>query len=123
MNSSSLKKNSAIESETWIDWTNLALGAFLLMSPWIGLGNSPAVAWNAVICGSVIVFAAGIALGKPAPVAERTNAWLGIWLLVAPWVLSFTGQAGATWTSTLVGLAVACFAGIQLSRLKRSARA
>lgn len=123
MNSSSLKKNSAIESETWIDWTNLALGAFLLMSPWIGLGNSPAVAWNAVICGSVIVFAAGIALGKPTPVAEKTNAWLGVWLLVAPWLLSFTGQAGATWTSTLVGLVVACCAGIQLSRLKRSARA
>lgn len=123
MNSSSFKKTSVTESESWIDWTSLTLGAFLLLSPWVGLGSSPAVAWNAVICGSAIVFAAGIALGKPTPVAERANGWFGIWLLLAPWVLSFTGQTGATWTSTLVGLAVACCSGIQLSRLKRSARA
>lgn len=124
MNSSSLlKRNSVTASKTWIDQINLMLGAFFFVSPWIGLGKGPGVAWNAVICGSAIAVAAGVALGKCTPVAEKTNVWLGIWLLVAPWALSFTDQANATWTSVLVGLAVACCAGIQLSRLKRFARA
>lgn len=122
MNSNALKRTSGTKTESWIDWTNLVLGTFLLVSPWLGLGGGGAVAANAVICGFVIACAAGVALARPSPGAEKTNAWLGVWLLVAPWIAGFSGNAGATWTSILIGLAVACFSGIQITRLGRAAR-
>ena len=122
MNSNALNKTSATTTESWIDWTNLVLGAVLLVSPWLGLGGGGSVAANAVVCGFVVACAAGAALAKPSLGAERTNAWVGVWLMVAPWVLAFSGNAGATWTSITIGLAITCFAGIQITRLKRSAR-
>lgn len=122
MNSNALKKTSNTMTESWIDWTNLVLGTLLLVSPWLGFGGSGAVAANAVVCGFVIACIAGVALAKPSPGAEKVNAWLGVWLLVAPWILGFSGNAGATWASLLVGFSVACFAGIQITRLGRSAR-
>ena len=122
MNSNALKKNPDAMNESWIDWANLILGTLLFVSPWLGFGGSGAVAANAVVCGLVIACTAGVALARPSPVAEKTNAWLGVWLLAAPWILGFSGNPAATWASLLVGFSVACFAGIQSTRLGRSAR-
>lgn len=115
-------KNTSTATNPWLDWTNLALGIFLVASPWLALGGSTAILWNAVICGGVIACAAGAAIVKPSPGAQKTNLWFGLWLFIAPWVLSFWSNAGATWTSVLVGLSVAIIAGRQLAELKRSAR-
>jgi hypothetical protein len=41
-------------------------------------------------------------------------------LLIAPWALGFSEQAGAVWTSVLVGLGIACLAGLQLAMLNRN---
>jgi hypothetical protein len=122
VNSKLLTRTSAPATQAWVDWTNLALGIFFLASPWLGLGGGAIIALNAVTCGGVIACVAVIALGKPTPAAEMTNVWLGLWLLVAPWILGFSGQAGATWASVLVGLTVACSAGVRFSRLRRAAR-
>lgn len=115
-------KTASTATKPWLDWTNLALGLFLAVSPWLARGGSAAIIWNAVICGGVIACAAGVALLKPSPGAQKTNLWFGLWLLIAPFVLSFWSNGGATWTSVLVGLCVAGIAGYQLSDLKRSAR-
>ncbi|MCL6453892.1 MAG: SPW repeat protein [Alicyclobacillus sp.] len=32
------------------------------------------------------------------------NALIGIWFIVAPWVLGFSGRADATWTSVVIGV-------------------
>ena len=122
MNSNALKRTSEAMTESWIDWTNLVLGACLLVSPWLGSGGSGAVAANAVTCGFVIACAAGVALARPSRGAEKTVAWLGVWLLLAPWILAVPGNAGATWTSILIGFAVACLAGMQITRQGRAAR-
>lgn len=123
MNSNALKQTSNTKAQSWIDWTNLALGAFFVASPWLALGGNGAITWNAVICGAIIACVAGAAIVTPTAGREKTNASLGVWLLIAPWVLAFSSNPGATWASVLVGLGVACLAGFQLSLLKRSARA
>ena len=74
---------------------------------------------NAVVCGAIIATAAGVAISKPVALAQWTNFGLGVWLLIAPWVLRFSVNVGATWTSVLVGLCVASLAGFQLSLLNR----
>ncbi|HEX7804193.1 MAG TPA: SPW repeat protein [Pseudoxanthomonas sp.] len=112
-------KNISTTTKAWPDWTNLTLGLFLAVSPWLALGGSTAIVWNAVVCGGIIACAAGVALLKPSPGAQKTNLWIGLWLLIAPFVLSFWSHGGATWTSVLVGLSVAGIAGYQLSALRR----
>ena len=123
MNSSSLNRTSSTAPKSWIDWTNLVLGVFLATSPWLALGGNAVIAWNAVTCGVLVACIAGAALVKPTSGAETSNAFVGLRLLVAPWALGFSSYAGATWTSVLVGLTVACLAAAQLSRVKRSVRA
>ncbi|WP_447954056.1 SPW repeat protein [Sphingopyxis chilensis] len=45
------------------EWTNLALGGWLLTSPWVlGFSASAALTWNAAIVGSLVVVFAGWAL-------------------------------------------------------------
>ena len=46
----------------WEEWINLALGAWLLVSPWLlGFSASTALTWNAVVAGIlVVVFAAWV---------------------------------------------------------------
>lgn len=44
----------------WEEWSNLILGAWLLVSPWfLGFSTSAAMTWNAVIIGVAILVFAG----------------------------------------------------------------
>jgi hypothetical protein len=106
---------------SWPDRTNLVLGALLCVSPWLAWGGSTAITWNAVIVGAAIAIAAIAAIAKPAPGPEWTNVGLGAWLLIAPWILGFSNDAVAGWTSLLVGTLVAYFAGMQVTLMKRPA--
>jgi SPW repeat len=47
----------------WEEWVNLALGAWLLVSPWaLGFSKSRALMWNAVIFGALVLVLASWAL-------------------------------------------------------------
>lgn len=35
---------------------------------------------------------------------------LGVWLILSPWILGFSGEAGATWNAVIVGLLVGLLA-------------
>lgn len=35
------------------------------------------------------------------------NIILGIWLILSPWILGFSGNGGATWNNIIIGLVVA----------------
>jgi hypothetical protein len=49
----------------WEEWTNIVLGLWLLVSPWIlGFSTSAALMWNAVIIGALVVAFAGWALAE-----------------------------------------------------------
>jgi|SRR3990167_570720 len=49
----------------WAEWTNVALGAWLLVSPWaLGFSQSAVLMWNAVIFGALVLGFAGWALAE-----------------------------------------------------------
>lgn len=49
--------------QAWEEWTNVALGAWLLASPWVlGFSSSALLMWNAVIVGALVVLLAGWAI-------------------------------------------------------------
>ncbi len=52
--------------QAWEEWTNVALGAWLLISPWaLGFSSSALLMWNAVIVGALIVVLAGWTIAPP----------------------------------------------------------
>jgi SPW repeat len=89
----------------WQDSINVLLGLGLLLSPWtLGYATEGGAALNAHIVGAVIALMALAALFAFRVWEEWISAVLGAWLIVAPWVLNFSGHATAMRTSVLVGI-------------------
>ena len=89
----------------WQDSINVLLGLGLLLSPWtLNYVAEGGAALNAHIVGAVIVLMALAALFAFRVWEEWISAVLGAWLIVAPWVLNFSGHATAMRTSVLVGI-------------------
>jgi hypothetical protein len=92
--------------QRWQDWVNLILGAWLFLSPWFGLASTSTSAWNAWVFGAVIAAFSVWALALPQRWEEWINLIVGVWVLIAPFVLAFTDQTGATWNHIIVGIIV-----------------
>jgi hypothetical protein len=96
------------------DVANLILGAFLFFSPWIfGFDAGPA-SQNAYVAGIVIAVLAIAALAAFAVWEEWLNLIVGLWTLIAPWVLGFQANTKAMTVHVIVGIAVAVLAAVEL---------
>lgn len=95
----------------WQDWTNLALGTWLFISPWLFMYSARPAAANAWIVGAGVVAVAAWALARPSSRgAEGTNIALGAWTFLAPWLMGFMADApDAAWNAWIVGGAVVVF--------------
>jgi len=93
----------------WQDWCKLVIGVLLFLSPWFFSTAGAASSWDAWIIGIVTVIVAvwGLALLDARPV-ELASQWvslvLGVWLVIAPWVLGFAAVTAAAWTAWILGL-------------------
>lgn len=93
--------------QRWQDWVNLILGIWLFLSPWFGLAQTSTSAWNSWIFGAAIAVFSAWALSAPQKWEEWVNLAIGVWVLIAPFVLLFSSQTGATWNHVIVGIVVA----------------
>lgn len=85
----------------WTHYTNILLGVWLMTTP-VALGSlEPAVVWNDVLCGVLVVPLAVLALFRRAW-AGWALCFLGIWLLFAPLVF-WTTSAAVYLNDTVVG--------------------
>jgi hypothetical protein len=92
----------------WQDWTNIALGLWLLVSPWVlGFSSIAAATWNAVLLGIAIVVLEFSDVLVPDPWPERVSLPVGLWVIVSPIVLGFTGDVAATLSTAFTGVLVA----------------
>ncbi len=95
----------------WQDPVNLVLGLWMLASPWVlAYQTEPAAAWNAVIVGALIGVLALFELFQVKAWEEWASVALGLWLVISPWVLGFSGMATAMWNAMIVGFVVALLA-------------
>ena len=100
---------------TVINVANAILAVFLFVSPWlVGFREMQAAARNAWILGIVIFVIAVAAASALREWEEWVNCVLGLWTIVAPWILGFAAAKGAMWTHVAVGIAVAVLAAIEL---------
>ncbi len=130
---------SKVEADRWRDWVMLVLAVWLFVSPWVlrfafgmpaeatgqaaagttaqavmPLANLTAAAWNAWIVAIVIGALSIWAIAMYAEWQDWLNGLLGIWLIVAPWVLKFSAAAIATWDHVIVGILVVVLAAWEL---------
>ena len=95
----------------WQDPVNLILGLWLVISPWaLNFQAEANPTWNAVILGVVIAAVALFALFQVKAWEEWVNLVLGIWLIISPWIIGFSGVVTAMWNAVIVGAVVALLA-------------
>jgi hypothetical protein len=95
------------------DVGNLILGGILFISPWLFRFPAGVQSQNAYISGIVIVVLSIAALAAFAVWEEWLNLIVGLWLIVSPWVLKFTGTT-AMHVELAIGIVVAVLAAIEL---------
>jgi hypothetical protein len=110
------------KQETIIDFIKLALGAFLILTPWIFGFTSVAVAsGNAWISGAVIGLVSIAAIVALADWEEWVSLAFGLWVAISPWVLGFHATViSAMRVDLAIGFAVALFAAAELWMMHRS---
>ena len=90
------------------DWANFVLAVLLIISPWVlGFASDVPASATAWISGIVIGILAIAAIVKVAEWEEWVNFVLGIWLVVAPWVVRFSGDTSAMRAHVVLGVLVA----------------
>ncbi|QOG06578.1 SPW repeat protein [Aureimonas sp. OT7] len=108
-------KSLSSNNRTAFDFVNIVAGLGLLLSPWyLGYATEAYAAWNAWIVGAAVALIAVAALSAFHQVEEWANAALGLWAVIAPWVLGFSAVTFATWAHVIAGLVVAVLAAVSL---------
>lgn len=90
---------------------NVILGIWLIISAFV-LAATAAAFWNSLLVGIFVLILAATRMSRPTVSTKPlgwTNAVVGIWLILAPFVLGYVTQA-ATWNSIAVGVLLLVFA-------------
>ncbi|MDR5683730.1 MAG: SPW repeat protein [Armatimonadota bacterium] len=109
----------------WGNWLNFLIGLWFVAAPFVlGLQHMQTVMATSIVGGLILVI-----LGAWAATNEeaRRKVWIqyvnglvGVWFVIAPWVLGFADIAAAMWTSLIGGLVVvAICAWLAFSELPR----
>jgi VIT1/CCC1 family predicted Fe2+/Mn2+ transporter len=105
---------------TAINIISAALGAFLVASPWLfGFSGERTATLSACITGVLIGLVALVSFIQLREWEGWTGLMLGVWALVAPWILGFDGLVAAMWSHVGVGVAVAAMAALELWMMHR----
>lgn len=110
----------------WQDWSNLLLGLWVFVSPWVlqhtmttGAAAAGAVTsaamWSFYISGIAIAILAAAALLAFQTWEEWVNLALGSWLFVSPWVLGFSTSTLLMWNAVIAGALIVLLAGWGMS--------
>jgi hypothetical protein len=95
----------------WQDPVNALLGAWVILSPWaLGFQDISMAMWSAVVVGAALIAAALGAIFVPRAWEEWTEGALGLWLVIAPWVLGFSTHYQATMNTVVAGVVVMALA-------------
>ena len=94
---------------------NAILGAWIVLSPWIGglsIARSGST-WVQVVTGiSIGLLGTARYLWPNEGIAlSWANLFLGGWLALLPWTLQFLERPAASWNCVIAGLSVMMFAG------------
>jgi hypothetical protein len=87
---------------------NVLLGFWIIISPFVLGLHAPKAIWNNVVVGAVVGILAIVRWSADQAGWSWLNLFLGIWLVISPFVLVL-GTA-AMWNNVIPGIIVAAFA-------------
>jgi hypothetical protein len=104
----------------WQDWASWALGAWLILSPWILMywPETPALR-DAVISAFILLLVEVVTLSAFRIWEEWLNVVIGLWLVISPFVLSVSSTTAIT-NFVVVGALVVILALNELREIARS---
>jgi len=77
---------------TWEDWVTIALGAGIVVSPWLAGTTEPLiVVWNTVLIGMVVGALGAFELIRLERWEEGAEILTGIWLIASPYNVGYGG--------------------------------
>ena len=95
----------------WQDPLNALLGAWLALSPWVlGFQHEMAPTASGMIAGLALIAASLGAMFVPRAWEEWSQAGLGLWMIVSPWVLGFSSQMDIMRVAVASGIVVLALA-------------
>jgi hypothetical protein len=109
-------------------WQNVIValtGIWFIIAPSeLGMTGNAAMTWTSIIGGVILLILAGSAAVSYAARRETwpqgVNALIGIWFIIAPWVLNFAHRPLAFWTSLIPGILVLFMSVWDLQLLPRT---
>lgn len=107
-------------SKRIIDWINLLLGVWLIISPWV-LGTFASVTSTTVLMVmgvGLVAFSIWALVRVETRAAEWWNFSLGVLLFVLPWIFNYTSTFSNAVNSWTVGIVVAFLALISMPMTK-----
>ncbi len=98
-------------------WITGILGLILASAPYIfGYSNDTAALWTSLIVGGATIVVSLLEATRAD--REQWEYWaagiLGIVAVISPFMFGFGGNTNAMWTSVVVGILIAIFAGSRL---------
>jgi len=101
------------------DWVNLVCAVLLFISPWILAFSGDVMATRAAwISGVVVAIFAVAALVQFAEWEEWVSLLLGVWMIVAPWVVGFPTVGLAVAAFVVLGIVVALASAAEIWQLR-----
>ena len=103
------------------DWGTLIAGLYAALSPiWVSTTGERDAFWAMIVLGALLAITALFSLALPGVVAtEWLTVLFGVLLFVAPWVLTYTDRAAASWTSWVVGVIAVVLGGFSVPASNR----
>ncbi len=89
----------------WPAWLNVIVGAWVFLSPFLlGFSSSGTALWNNLIAGALLAVLALWAYLGQQPQVYWGVVVVGIWLLLSPFILGFSGATAALWNDVITGI-------------------
>ncbi len=90
-----------------LEWTNVILGGWLFLAPWIfGFTGNAGAAWSAWIIGGIVLVLAIWALYDKGVWEDWTNAVVAAIGFFTPWFAHYASNASASWNMWIVSLII-----------------
>lgn len=99
-------------------WATGILGLILAVAPWMfGYSTNLVAMWTSLLIGVATVLVSWMegAQSDREPWEYWTAVVLGVIAIIAPLILGFGSLPSATWSTVILGILIAIFAGSRLS--------